>query len=436
MMYFYTDVYGISAAAVGTMFGISRLWNSLNDPIMGVIADRTKSKHGRFRPWLLWMALPMIILGIATFSTPDFEMRGKLIYAYIIYNLMMMGYTAINIPYSALMGVVTSDPQERTTLASFRFVGAFSGGLIINAFLLKLVAATGGDNEAAGWQRAMAIFGSAAAVLFLTTFLTVKERVQPPKDQKNNLKNDLKDLLTNVPWLVIQAVAILFLIGFSVRNSTAMYYFKYFAADEGGLKLLWFTADTHAEYVTLFLTIGSVGSLTCTLSTPLFTKLMGKKMAFIMLGSVSAMLAFVYFYLPPNAIMAMLGLQFVFSFLMGPMSPIIWSIYTDCADYSEWKNNRRATGLVMSASTFAQGLGWTVAGITNGWLLAGFGYVANQEQTPHALRGILLMMSIIPAGLQLLCMGIVFFYPLNEKKMKQIETDLTERRAANEALES
>lgn len=431
LMYFYTDIYGIGAAAVGTMFGVSRLWNSINDPIMGVIADRTKSKHGKFRPWLLWMALPMVLLGIATFSTPDFGVRGKLIYAYIIYNCMMMGYTMINIPYSALMGVITPNPRDRTTLASFRFVGAFTGGLIINAFLLKLVSATGGGSEAAGWQRAMGIFGSIAAVLFLMTFLSTKERVHPPKEQKTNLKNDLKDLFTNVPWLTIQAVAIVFLIGFSIRNSTAMYYFKYFTVDAGGLKLLWFTADSHAEYITLFLTLGSIGSITGTLTTPFFTKLMGKKIAFIALGAIAAVLTLVYLWLPPTALLTMFGLQMAISFLMGPMSPIIWSIYTDCADYGEWKNNRRATALVMSASTFAQGLGWTVAGVANGWLLDWFGYVANQEQTATSLRGILLMISLIPAVLMLLTLVFMAFYPLNEKKMKTIETDLLERRAAH-----
>ena len=216
---------------------------------MGVIADRTKSKYGKFRPWLLWMALPMVILGIATFTTPNFEMRGKLIYAYLIYNLMMMGYTMINIPYSALMGVITPNPQERTTLASFRFVGAFTGGLIINAFLLKLVAATGGGNEAAGWQRALGIFGSIACVLFLMTFLSTKERVQPPKEQQSNLKSDLKELFTNVPWLTIQAVAIIFLIGFSIRGSTLMYYFKYYVSDAGGLNLFGLKADSHFRLI-------------------------------------------------------------------------------------------------------------------------------------------------------------------------------------------
>ena len=429
LLYFYTDVYGIGAAAVGTMFGVSRLWNSINDPIMGVIADRTRSKYGKFRPWLLWMAIPMVILGIATFTTPDFSVRGKLIYAYIIYNFMMMGYTMISIPYSALMGVVTSNPQERTTLASFRFVGAFTGVLIINAFLLKLVKVTGGENEAAGWQRAMGIFGSLAALLFLVTFLTTKERVLPPKTQRNNLKGDLKDLFTNVPWLIIQAVAIIFLIGFSIRSGTAMFYFKYYVADAGGLKLFGFTADTHAEYVTLFLTLGSIGSLTGTLLTPMFTKFMGKKVAFITLGVIASALAMVYLWLPPTALLMMFGLHMAISFLMGPMSPIIWSIYTDCADYSEWKNRRRATALVMSASTFAQGLGWTVAGVANGWLLDGFGYVANQEQTPTSLRGILLMMSVIPAGLLLLGMAVMLLYPLTDKKLVEMEADLNQRRA-------
>ena len=429
LMYFYTDVYGLSAAAVGTMFGVSRLWNSVNDPIMGILADRTKSRHGKFRPWLLWMALPMVILGIATFTTPDFGARGKLVYAYVIYNLMMMGYTAINIPYSALMGVLTSNPQERTTLASFRFAGAFTGGLIINAFLLKLVHATGGGNEATGWQRAMGIFGVIAAGLFLIAFFTTKERVQPPKQQKSSLKSDMKDLFTNVPWLVIQGVAIVFLIGFAIRNSTALYYFKYFAADEGGMKFLWFNVDSHADYITLFLTLGAIGSLTGTLMTPIFTKFMGKKLSFIILGCISASLTFFYYILPANALVPIFGLQVLISFLMGPMSPIIWSIYTDCADFSEWKNNRRATGLVMSASTFAQGLGWTIAGVASGWLLQGFGYVANQDQTPLTIKGILLMMSIIPAVLLLLGMIIMAFYPLNEKKMKAIELDLLERRA-------
>ena len=433
LMYFYTDVFGLSAGMVGTLFFVSRLWNALNDPIMGVIADRTQSKHGHFRPWILWVSVPIAIIGILNFSTPDFSPAVKLVYAWIVYNLMMMAYTAINIPYSALMGVMTSNPQERTALSSYRFVGAFIGSLIINAFLLKIVAATGGGDEATGWQWALTIFGAAAVLLFLGTFYLTKERVQPPKSQVTNLRHDLKDLVTNGPWLVILLVGSVFLIGFSVRGSSVMYYFKYFTGDQTFNFLGWTVAETSAGLAATFLTFGSIGSLLGVMITPLWTKLMGKKPAFIFLGIAGAIMAGVYYFLPPTAMVAIFGLHFAISFLMGPMSPIIWSIYTDCADYSEWKNGRRATGLVMSASGFAQGMGWTVAGAAGGWLLHAFGFIANQEQTATAITGIVLMMSLIPAGLTLFGVILLVFYPLNEKRLEEMERDLTARRLAEAA---
>jgi GPH family glycoside/pentoside/hexuronide:cation symporter len=422
-------VFGLAPAAVSTLFVVSRLWNSLNDPIMGAIADRTKSRHGRFRPWILWGAVPLAVLGVLTYTTPDWDDRSKLIYAYVTYNLLMMCYTAVNIPYSALMGVLTSNPQERTQLASFRFVGAFAGGFIINATLLGVVHSFGKEDEASGWQMAMALFGVLAVGMYMVTFAMTKERVQPPKAQNSSFRQDVNDLATNKPWLIMLPIALTFLVGFSIRNGTTLYYFKYFAEEGAVLSLFGNTLVTGIGGITsVFLTLGSLGSLLGCLVTPLLTRRLEKRKAYILCGVVAALATCTMFIVPANALWTVIALQVLISFLMGPMTPIIWSIYTDCADYSEWKTGRRATGLVMSASMFAQGLGWTIAGWTVGNLLAYFGYEANVEQTAESLNGILLMMSVIPAGLLLAGTLLMLFYPLSASKLATIEADLTQRR--------
>jgi GPH family glycoside/pentoside/hexuronide:cation symporter len=429
LLFFYTDIFGISAAAAGTMFLVTRIWDTVNDPLMGIIADRTNTRWGKFRPFLLWMALPFGIIGILTFTTPDFGSTGKIVYAYITYSFMMMVYTAINIPYSALMGVMSPNSLERTSLSSFRFVAAFGGGLIVQATALKLVKITGGDNQALGWRWTMTIFAVLAVILFLTTFTTTKERVKPPKTQKTSLVNDLSDLFSNIPWLMLFLIGIFLLTFVSIRNGSIMYYFKYYVGDQTfSLFGKSYSYDKNV-LASAFMVFGSLANIVGVLSTRYISELFGKRRAFIILMLLTTVLTAVFYVLKNDAIISMFTIQVIISFIMGPLSPMIWAMYTDTADYSEWRTGRRATGLVMSASTMAQKFGWTIGGALAGWLLAAFGFKANQAQSAETLHGISLLISIIPAVCAVLGAAAMFFYKLDDETMKQIEIDLAARKS-------
>jgi glycoside/pentoside/hexuronide:cation symporter, GPH family len=428
LLYFYTDVFGISAAAAGTMFLLTRIWDSVNDPIMGIIADRTTTRWGKFRPYLLWLALPFGVIGLLTFTTPDFTPQGKLIYAYITYTLMMMVYTAINIPYSALMGVVTPNSLERTSLSSYRFVAAFMGGLIVQASALRMVKFFGQGNEATGWQWTMSVFAGLAVALFIVTFLSTKERVQPPKAQKTSLKHDIKDLMANVPWVFLFIVGIFFLSYVSIRNGAIMYFFKYFVDDQT-IQLFGKSYNfSHDSLAASFMVVGSAANIVGITLTRWFSNLLGKRGAFMTLMGVAAVLTTIFYFLGPEHVLHMFVLQTVISFASGPIAAIMWAMYADTADYSEYKTGRRATGLVFSASTMAQKLGWTIGGALAGWLLAAFGFQANTAQTAEAQHGIRLLISLIPAVGAVISLCFMFFYKLDEPTMHTIENELRARR--------
>lgn len=431
LMYFYTDIYGLTPAAAGTMFLVVRFFDFANDPIMGVLADRTNTRWGKFRPYLLYLALPFAVIGILTFTTPDFGETGKMVYAYLTYTFLMVIYTAINIPYSALMGVLSSDPLERTKAASYRFVAAFAGGLIVQATALKLVKVFGGDNEALGWQLTMSVFAFMAAALFITTFATTRERVQPPKAQKNSLILDLKNLVVNLPWWILVAVGIFLLTFVTIRNGSIMYYFKNFVGDQT-VSIIGrdFALDTD-KLATVFMVLGTGSNILGVLLTGWISKLFGKKRSFVGLMFLTIFLTGIFIFLGPEQVLVMFGLQILISLIMGPLSPILWSMYTDIADYSEWKNGRRSTGLVMSASTMAQKFGWTIGGAVLGWMLGSFGYNGDLDiQSPETIRGIRLLISLIPAGMAVLTFGGMLFYKLDENKMQEIKVELEGRREA------
>ncbi|HQV33033.1 MAG TPA: glycoside-pentoside-hexuronide (GPH):cation symporter, partial [Calditrichia bacterium] len=277
LLYFYTDVFGIPAAAVGTMFLITRIWDAINDPIMGIIADRTETRWGKFRPYIIGFAVPFAIVGVLTFITPDFDLTGKLIYAYITYTLLMMLYTAVNVPYSSLMAVLTPNSMERTEISSFRFVGAFVGQLIVQYSTLRLVGYFGGGNEADGWPWAMGILSGLACLLFAITFATTKERVKPPKSAPNSFNIDLKDLAGNFPWLLIAGATVFQLIFIVVRSSSIVYYFKYFVLDQQ-FNLLGMQVDLPFDtFASWFMISGSVATIIGAILTKWFAKRLDKK---------------------------------------------------------------------------------------------------------------------------------------------------------------
>lgn len=433
LLFFYTDVFGISAAAVGSMFLFTRIWDAANDPVMGIIADRTHTRWGKFRPYLLLMAIPFGLIGFLTFTTPSFGPSGKLIYAYVTYTLMMMIYTAVNVPYASLMGVMTSNFKERTTLASFRFVFAFAGSILVLALAEPLVGVfsqttSGAVNPQKGWELTTALFAVIAATLFILTFMWTRERVSPPKGQKTSLKKDLADLAVNKPWFILLGAGVSSLIFNSIRDGAAIYYFKYYIQTQSAF-VLPFTSIT-IGFSTLYLVLGQAANIVgVVLAKPVSDKL-GKKNTFLGAMLVATVLSVMFFWMGSNDLTMIFVLQFFISICAGIIFPLLWSMYADIADYSEWKTGRRATGLIFSSSSMSQKMGWTLGGALTGWLLAIYGFKANAVQSETALSGIRMMLSIFPAVGALLSAAFVFTYRLSDQYMEQITNELNERRKA------
>ncbi|MFC1641504.1 MFS transporter [Myxococcota bacterium] len=416
LMYFYTDVFGLTAAAVGTMFLATRLFDAFNDPLMGMIADRTQSKYGKFRPWLLWGIGPYVVLGVLTFTVPGFSDRGRLVYAYVTYVAVSVVYTMVNIPYGALMGVMTSRSEERTVLASFRFYGAYAAVFLVNLTLLKLVRWLGGGDEAAGFQRTMMLYASLGGLLLFITFSTTRERVQPRKDQQSGLSRDLRQLIQNRPWLAVCGIGVLTLIGVSLRNAAIMYFMKYCVV-----------AD--AELTTAFLTAGTLATLGGVVFTQAAeTRLGGKRRAYITLSISSAVVGAGFYFVGRENIALVFAIHVVASALNGPLMPLFWSMIADTADYAEWQFKRRFTGLVFSAGTFSQKSGWALGSAVGGWFLAWYGYDANIDQAPTTLEGIRQLMSFVPSGISLLSAAAVLLYGITPQLGRQIERELVQRK--------
>ena len=418
LLYYYTDVFGISAAAVGTLLLVSRLWDAVNDPAMGIIADRTESRYGKFRPYLLWVAVPYGAMGYLMFAGPELSDMGKLVYAYVTYTLMMMLYTAINVPYSALMGVMTPNSQQRTVLSSFRFVGAFGGGLLISMLVRPLVGYFGAEDEATGFQITMAIFAVASIALFWVTFATTKERVKVVDSERISLKNDLKFLVQNRPWVVLCFAAIFTLTSIALRSAVTVHFFKYYVGDDGGA-VLWFF-----DLTTIFLTSGMLALIIGVACTSLLTRYFDKKPLLIALSAGNAACSLALFFVPSDQFALMMGINILASLFSGPTAPLVWAMYADVADYGTWKFGRRTTALVFSASMFAQKFGLAIGAGLSGWLLGLFGYVANVEQTDTALMGIRLLFTVLPATVALLNVLVLFFYRLSDAQVREIERAL------------
>jgi len=715
--FFYTDVFMIPAAAAATMFLVSRIWDGVNDPLMGMIADRTQTRWGKFRPYLLWICVPFAVVGVLTFTVPNFGATGKLYWAYGTFILIMMLYTAINIPYTALLGVISADSNERTTVSSVKFLFAFSAGIIVSATLLPMTKQLGVDNESIihakivdstiqieergignanivlyaedengiknktefgfrvdplksnkplvkkainnirlnsgfkartidisdafdakdkdkisyeiensdtsvigakienselkitektvgianlklkaidkewgdssqefiisvsdtansqpclidstkevkllagfnshkidlatifedkdgdnltfevstsnkdvvspevknnmlsfaegsagianltiiakdgkgryaeaikqvvvanvannppylssmisnkiffkgfntyqipisgvftdlegddikyslkvidtskGWQSTFIIYGIAAVIFFLITFVGTRERVQPPKNQQSSIKKDLYELVTNKPWLILLATTITFILFVAVRSSVTVHYFKYVIGTQQ-LSLPFMKTGSYGfvELTSAFNTVGQISAFIGVLLVSWFAKLVGKKQAFIILFIVAIVSTAAFYFLSA----AQLGLIFLFqitgSMTGGPLSVLLWAMYADTADYGEWKRGRRTTGLIFSASTMSQKFGWAFGAFVALNLMSQVGFVPNQAQSAESLKGLILLFSLIPAVLGVIALGILLFYKLDEKQMKEITADLLERRKAS-----
>jgi len=429
LLFFYTDVFGLAPAVVGTMFLITRIWDSCFDPIVGIIADRTKSKWGKFRPYLLWVAVPFAIIGVLTFYTPDFDEKGKIIYAYVTYSLMMMIYSLINVPYASLLGVMSSDRKERTTLSSYRMVFAFGGSLLALWLIEPLVQYFGGSlNSKTGWLATISVFGVITTAFFWGCFFFTKERVKPIDNEETNLKEDLKDLLKNKPWWILLGAGIGALVFNSIRDGAAVFYFKYFVSSSVNFDFSLFGTDFHMTPTSIYLVLGQAANIIgVIIATPIANKI-GKKKTFFGAMLLAALLSLVFYFFGKKDVLLIMSFQVLISICAGCIFPLIWSMYADSADYSEWTQGRRATGLVFSASSMSQKFGWTIGGAGTGWLLGYYGFQANVEQTVLTQNGIQLMLSVLPALAAFISVAFIIFYPLSEDKLQTIEQDLNAKR--------
>jgi GPH family glycoside/pentoside/hexuronide:cation symporter len=456
LLFFYTDVFGLTAAAAGVMFFVSRVLDALFDVVIGMTADRTRSRWGKFRPYILFGAVPLGVAAVLAFTTPGLGEAGKIVYAYITFILFMFLYSTVNIPYTSLLGVISGDPVDRTSAASFKFVGAYLAGIIVSATALPFAEHFGQGNDAKGWQTTMILYAIAAILFFIITFLSTKERIKPIAKEKTNIKRDLRDIVRNVPWILLFIVTILFILFVCIKLSVTAHYFKYYIGEQVvpwlthifnsfnkyilnpiygifGKPAVVLLEETHKYgfevLASAFNTVGQAFSLIGVLLVPFFAKINGRKNALIILFVIALICTGSYYFFTPQNLIWIFLMQIFGSITGGPISTLLWVMYADTADYSEWKTGRRATGLVFSASIMSNKLGWAIGSMIAGLILATTGFVPNIIQNIDVQNGLKAMMSIIPVAAGLVALIImIFFYKLDEPAMKKVKEDLEERR--------
>lgn len=415
LLLFYTDIVGISPATVGTMFLAVRIIDAITDPLMGNIADKTKSKWGQYRPYLLWLALPFALISILTFTTPQFSGVAKITYAFITYTLLMIAYTAINIPYCALGGVLTPNAKERVSIQSYRFVFGMLGGVIVAAGTLPLVALLGNGDNAKGYQLTMIVMSTIGFILFLLCFLGTKERLSASAEQPASFKASLALLWKNDQWRILCFAALFLLAGQVLRLTLAVYYVKYFLERE--------------DLITLFLTLGLIGSMIGSGLAQFLVKYFCKIKAYISLQLVAAVICSLSFFIEKDQLVLAFTAFIAWKFFLDMATPLLWAKMTDSIDYGHHKTGVRITGMVYSGVIFFIKMGIAIGGALAGWLLSYYGYHAtigenSSEQSSITQQGILLSFSIFPAIGSLLVAWLMSKYKLDDKKISEIQKSL------------
>lgn len=422
---FYSNIYGLSLADTGILLLVTRIWDAVSDPMMGIIADRTYTRWGKYRPYLLWISLPFAICGVLVFTTPDLGSTGKLVWAYITYIMMMTVYTAINVPYGAMLGVMTDDSNTKTIFSSYRMFFAY-GGSFIALFAWEPLCTwfqniTGSVNVS--WQYSMIIIAFVCFFCFLLCFQLTHEYVKTVSTA--SIGKDFKSLLTNIPWWLLIGAALCYNLFSTVRGATAAYFFKDYIGDSIFLDMGNFT---FLFYAGLFLGIGEVSNMIGVVLAVPFSCKLGKRNAYILTMAALAVFSILFFYLPCTSLgfWLMLIIQFIISIGTGIVSPLIWSMYADVSDYAELKDGTASTGLIFSSSSMSQKFGGALGGAAVMWILAAFDYNTTEgvPQTAEALTGLNLLMSWVPAAVAVLAMIVVYFYPLTKSRVAEINEKL------------
>ena len=431
--FFYSNIFGLSLVDAGVLVLVTRIWDAVSDPMMGVISDRTNTKWGKYRPYLLWVAPFFSICGILLFTTPDLNYGGKLIWAYVTYILMMTVYTGINVPYGAMLGVMTDDTNEKTVFSSFRMFFAY-GGSFISLFLWEpLTNLMGGYNTPKGWFWAMVVIAAACFVMFILCFVMTKEHLKTVSTV--SVGSDFKALLSNKPWWLLIGAALCFNLFNTVRGATVAYFFQDIIGSNVNLV---FFGLMFAFYAGLFLGVGEVSNMVGVASCVPISGRLGKKTTFILVNGSLVVLSILFYFIPctPTGYWMMLIFQILISILTGIMSPLVWSMYADVSDYAELEFKTASTGLIFSSSSMAQKFGGAIGGAAVLWLLDGFGYITDATQLARgivqpaeAITCLRWLMSFIPACVALLSMCVVWFYPLTTERVNEINAELKKIRA-------
>lgn len=444
LAYFYTDIYGLKAehaSAIILTVGLIAAFGF--NPIIGAIADRTVSKWGKFRPWILWTAVPLGVIAILAFSTPSFSYKGKVMYAVVTYTLLLLLYAANNLPYSALSGVITGDMKERNSLSAYRFVAVMFAQFFVQVFMLPIIEYVGGGDKAIGIEKVMTWLAIIGTVMLLITFFTTKERIVPKPEQKSSLKEDIADISKNKPWVIMLLLTTLVFITLAMKGGAYVYYFKNYVDKESltafiqpvlhflsGIGVNFFGEDPVSAGFGLFNAGGIIFMIVgITLSKRLADKY-GKRDVFGVTLFISTLFILLFYFFQPKSIGLIFTSQILHGFFYGITIPLLWAMIADVADYSEWKNNRRATAIIFSAMMIGLKGGLSIGSALLTWILGIFNYIPNSDtaQTESAIHGTKMLVSVFPAIPFLIGAGLLFFYKINKKMEVQIEEDLKQRR--------
>ena len=450
LAYFYTDIYGIKAGDASSIMLIVGIIAALGfNPLIGILADRTHSKWGKFRPWILWTAIPLGVIALLAFSTPDFNYKGKLIYAAVTYTLLLLLYTANNLPYSALSGVITGNMKERNSLSAYRFVAVMLAQFFVQVFMLPIIESAGNGNKALGIEIVMTWLAIIGSIMLLITFLTTRERIVPKIEQKSKIREDLSDLFKNKPWIIILLVTTLIFVTLAMKGGSYVYYFENYVNEEklsifikpilnvfSNIGINFFGKNPVSAGFGLFNAGGIIFMILGITVSKKFADKYGKRDVFMIALFISTIFIILFYFFSKNSVVLMFVSQILHGFFYGITIPLLWAMIADVADYSEWKNNRRATAIIFSAMMVGLKGGLSIGSATVAWILGLYGYLVKDFdgvkesviQPETAIQGTKMLISIYPAIPFLLAMGLMFFYEINKKKETQIELDLKERR--------
>ncbi|MFT3843729.1 MAG: glycoside-pentoside-hexuronide (GPH):cation symporter [Lacibacter sp.] len=440
--YYYLNIFGLKPEHASLMTLIVGLFAAFAfNPVMGAIADRTNTKWGKFRPWILWTAIPLGVVALLAFKTPDFAYQGKLIYAIITYALLLMLYAANNLPYSALSGVITGDMKERNSLSSYRFVAVMFAQFFVQVFMYNFIIKAGGGTDIAskaiGISKVMTVLAIIGTIMLIICFLTTKERIVPKPEQKSSLSEDLSDLIKNKPWVIMLVVTTLIFVTLALKGGSYAYYFENYV-DKAELTaflepfknfLPTFENDTSLG-LGVFNGGGILVGLIGIMISPWFTNRYGKRNVFMSSLFISTLFIIFFYFFPPKSIGIIFIAQILHGFFYGISTPVLWTMIADVADYSEWKNNRRSTAIIFSAMMVGLKAGLSIGSSLILWILPKYHYdpKITGTQSETAINGIKMLVSIFPAIPFLISVALLFFYEINKAKELQIELELKQRR--------